>query len=62
PIEQRHPQEVTELFFKDPIAPRGVKVYNPAFDVTDNALISAIITDKGIIRPPFRVNIRKNIA
>ncbi len=59
PIEQRKPQEVTELFFKYPIAPEAVKVFNPAFDVTPHSLITAIITDKGIIRPPYRENIRR---
>ncbi len=59
PIEQRKPQEVTELFFKHPIAPKAVKVFNSAFDVTPQSLITAIITDKGIIRPPYRENIRR---
>src|SRR3989338_6787443 len=40
-------------------APRNVKVYNPAFDVTDYKLITAIVTEKGIIRPPFRRNIKR---
>ena len=35
------------------MAPAGVKCYNPAFDVTDHSLITAIITEKGICRPPF---------
>ncbi|OGX16572.1 MAG: S-methyl-5-thioribose-1-phosphate isomerase [Omnitrophica WOR_2 bacterium RBG_13_41_10] len=61
PIEQRSEREVTELFFKLPIAEKNIKVFNPAFDVTDNALITAIITDKGIIRPPYFKNIRKII-
>ncbi len=59
PIEQREPEEVTSLFFKKPIAARGVKVFNPAFDMTPNVLVSAIITDKGIIKPPYKKNIRK---
>ncbi len=59
PIEERSPKEVTELFFKQPIAPSGVKVFNPAFDVTPHNLITAIITDKGIIRPPYKKNIAK---
>lgn len=58
PIEERQAEEVTELFFKRPIAPKGVKVFNPAFDVTPYSLITAIITDKGIIRPPYEKNIR----
>jgi methylthioribose-1-phosphate isomerase len=59
PIEQRGAGEITELLFKVSIAPKGIKVYNPAFDVTPAGLISAIITDKGIIRPPYKVNIQK---
>ncbi len=54
PIEQRDKREITELFFKRPIAPRNIKVFNPAFDVTPNNLITAIITDKGIIHPPYK--------
>jgi methylthioribose-1-phosphate isomerase len=59
PIEERSREEVTELFFKRPIAPRRVKVFNPAFDVTPNNLIRAIITEKGIILPPYKSNIQK---
>jgi len=59
PIENRDSKEVTGLFFKKPIAAEGVKVFNPAFDVTPNNLITAIITDKGIIRPPYKKNIIK---
>ena len=59
PIEERNTKEVTELFFKKPIAARGVKVFNPAFDVTPHNLISAFITDKGIIKPPYSKNIAK---
>lgn len=58
PIEERSVQEITELFFKRRIAPKNVKVYNPAFDVTPHDLISAIITDKGIIRKPYVKNIK----
>jgi methylthioribose-1-phosphate isomerase len=58
PIEQRHSREVTHYLFKRPVAPPGVAVFNPAFDVTPHHLISAIITEKGIIRPPFAKKIR----
>ncbi|MEW6008988.1 MAG: S-methyl-5-thioribose-1-phosphate isomerase [Candidatus Omnitrophota bacterium] len=60
PIEQRHSREVTQIQGKQ-IAPLGIRVYNPAFDVTDNSLISAIITEKGIIRPPFTKNIKNTL-
>ena len=52
PIEQRGAEEITEGFGKR-TAPEGVKVYNPAFDVTPARLITAIITEKGIARPPY---------
>ena len=52
PIEERNPKEVTEGFGKR-IAPRGVRVYSPAFDVTPHCLITAIVTEAGVIRPPF---------
>ncbi len=52
-IEQRPAEEVTEMWYKERMAPVGVKVFNPAFDVTDNELITAIVTEYGIARPPF---------
>jgi methylthioribose-1-phosphate isomerase len=52
-IEERKPEEVTEMWYKERMAPEGVKVFNPAFDVTDNALITAIITEYGIARAPY---------
>ncbi len=58
PIEERDISEVTH-FRGYPIAPRGVKAFNPAFDVTPNPLIHGIITEKGIIRKPFHKNLRK---
>ena len=58
PIEERKSQEVTH-FGGIPTAPKGVKVYNPAFDVTDASLITGIITERGIIRPPYMKNVRK---
>ena len=51
-IEERDPIEITEGMGKR-TAPYGVKVYNPAFDVTPHELISGIITEKGFIRPPY---------
>jgi len=58
PIEQREKEEVTTINNKR-IAAKGVKVYNPAFDVTPHQLISAIVSEKGIIRSPFKKNIKK---
>ena len=52
-IEQRGSAEVTSPF-GTPTAPAGVGVYNPAFDVTPADLITAIVTDEGIFRPPYR--------
>lgn len=56
PIEERSPDEVRQVFGKQ-IAPKSAKVYNPAFDVTDNALIAAIVTEKGIFRKPYVKNL-----
>ena len=53
PIEERAPEEVTEMWYKHRMAPEGVKVCNPAFDVTDHSLVTGIITEKGIAYPPF---------
>lgn len=55
-IEERPSDEVTELWYKKRMAPEGVKVFNPAFDVTPAELISAIITEKGVFRYPFLFN------
>ncbi len=52
PIEERAPEEVAE-FAGIRTAPEGVKVYNPAFDVTPAELVAAIITDAGAFRPPY---------
>ncbi len=53
-IEERPGTEITEAWYEKPMAPAGVKTYNPAFDVTDHTLISAIITEHGIIRPAYK--------
>ncbi|MCL1789571.1 MAG: S-methyl-5-thioribose-1-phosphate isomerase [Oscillospiraceae bacterium] len=47
-IEERDSHEMTDLYFKEPIAPSGVKCFNPAFDVTPHELITGIITEKGV--------------
>ncbi len=58
PIEERHEDEVTQGFGKR-TAPVGVKVYNPAFDVTPNEYVTAIITEKGVVRAPYKENLAK---
>ena len=50
-IEERPAFEVTDQYFDKPVAPKGVKVYNPSFDVTEADLLTGIITEKGIISP-----------
>jgi methylthioribose-1-phosphate isomerase len=57
-IEQRHPDEITHHGGTQ-IAPEGVAVHNPAFDVTPNRLISAIISESGVSRPPFSESVRQ---
>lgn len=58
-IEERDGSEIKNLYFEKPTALSETKCYNPAFDITDNNLITAIITDKGIIRAPFKKNLEK---
>lgn len=58
-IEQRPAEEVTEMWYKERMAPEGVKVFNPAFDVTDNDLITAIVTEYGIARAPFKESLEE---
>jgi methylthioribose-1-phosphate isomerase len=58
PIEERAPEEVTQGFGKR-TAPEGTKVYSPAFDITPHELITAFITEEGIIEPPFEQNLAK---
>lgn len=60
PIEERDSSEVTHLAGR-PVAPEGVNVWNPAFDVTPARLITAIITDRGIVKPPYDENLRKTV-
>jgi methylthioribose-1-phosphate isomerase len=61
PIEQRDSREVTHGLGRQ-IAPDGVKVYNPAFDVTPACLIEGIITEKGLIRPVDEASIRQTLG
>ncbi|MFK2825942.1 S-methyl-5-thioribose-1-phosphate isomerase [Bacillus sp. B190/17] len=58
PIELRKEEEVSTTWYEKPMAPENVKVYNPAFDVTDHELITAIVTEKGIAYAPFEESLR----
>jgi len=58
PIEERDSEEICCGFGKR-TAPEGTTVFNPAFDVTPNELITALITDKGVIYPPFEPQIKE---
>jgi methylthioribose-1-phosphate isomerase len=57
PIEERGADEVSAGFGKR-TAPEGVSVYNPAFDVTPHRYLTAIITERGIVHPPFESGLR----
>ena len=59
PIELRPDHEVTEMWYKNRMAPEGVKVYNPSFDFADHELITAIITEFGIARPPYTESLKE---
>ncbi|MBE0467541.1 MAG: S-methyl-5-thioribose-1-phosphate isomerase, partial [Candidatus Desulforudis sp.] len=61
PIEERDPTELTH-FRGQPVAPAGVRVWNPAFDVTPQTLITALITDAGVFHPPFEESLRRVLA
>jgi methylthioribose-1-phosphate isomerase len=61
PIEQRAAAEVTHVFGRQ-VAPEGVSVENPAFDVTPSRYVSAIITEKGVARTPYEESLRKLVS
>lgn len=58
-IEIRNGDEITEKWYEKRVAPKDIKTYNPCFDVTPHSLITAIITEKGVIYPPFSDGIKK---
>ena len=58
-IEQRPAHEVTDMWYEKPMAPAGVKVFNPAFDVTDHDLIAGIVTEYGIARAPYTESLQE---
>jgi len=58
PIEERDADEVLGITFHgEPVSPQGAKVRNPAFDVTPHELLTALVTDRGIVEPPFDINL-----
>lgn len=60
-IEERRGGEIYEMWYQKPMAPAGIKTYNPSFDVTDHQYITAVVTEKGIVYPPYTENLRKVI-
>ena len=58
-IEEREPAEIKTMWYEKPMALTETKCFNPAFDVTDHKLITAIITDKGIVRTPYKENLEE---
>lgn len=58
-IEERNGDEIAEMWYAQRMAPKGVKLYNPAFDVTAAKYITAVVTEKGIARPPYAQSLRK---
>ncbi len=58
PVEERDAEEIKTLWFASPMALPETKCYNPAFDVTDHSLVTAIITERGIVREPFEENFK----
>ena len=61
-IEQRDGDEIKTMWYREPMALPEVKCYNPAFDVTDHELLTAIVTDRGVVYPPFDQNLKKLFA
>ena len=60
-IEERPAHEVTDMWYKESMGPKGVKVFNPAFDVTDHELIAGIITENGIAYEPYTESLPKMV-
>lgn len=58
-IEERDGNEICEMWYEKRMAPEGVKTWNPAFDVTDNELITAIVTEWGVARAPYNESLKE---
>ncbi len=62
PIEERPDAEVTERWYERRMAPSGIRVYNPAFDVTDHDLVTAIVTENGVATPPYAESLPRCVS
>ena len=58
-IELRDGKEISTMWYKEPMAPEGISVYNPSFDVTPAKYITAVVTERGIVYPQYEENLRK---
>ncbi|MDD6042219.1 MAG: S-methyl-5-thioribose-1-phosphate isomerase, partial [Eubacteriaceae bacterium] len=58
-IELRKGEEIYKMWYREPMAPEGIKTYNPAFDVTPAKYITAVVTEKGVVYPPYEENLKK---
>lgn len=58
-IEERDGEEIRSLWYEKPMAPEGVRLFDPAFDVTESRYLTAIVTERGIVRPPWKENLAK---
>jgi methylthioribose-1-phosphate isomerase len=62
PLEERSPDEVLSLTFQGaPAYPEGASARNPAFDITPHRLVSAIVTENGVVYPPFVTNLPRAV-
>jgi len=63
PIEERDPSEVLDLEVKgESVSPTGASARNPAFDITPHRLITGIVTENGIVYPPFEINLSQAVV
>ena len=58
-IEERNGEEIYKMWYEKPMAPVGIRTFNPAFDVTDHKYITAVVTEKGVVYPPYEENLKK---
>lgn len=58
-IEMRDPEEIGSMWYKEPMILPEIKKFNPSFDVTDHSLLTGIVTERGIVYPPFDINLKK---